>query len=190
MIWITYKSKLRINGFRDFAEKVTEDGSNALIKALEEVMRDFNAKINEQFGENFKQLNEAVTALLEWQKEHKKQVEELTEIFRETQKGIDTVKDNIVLIETSTGKIPEQMSKVENAFTLTEERMVELHGGLSSLSEMRTKAEDALPHIEKQLIGLTEGLTTSINNQMDSISQIFESQSKKSAETENKFNEF
>jgi predicted nuclease with TOPRIM domain len=183
----TQMIKLR-NDFRDFAEKVTEDGSNALIKALEEVMRDFNAKINEQFGENFKQLNEAVTALLEWQKEHKKQVEELTEIFRETQKGIDTVKDNIVLIETSTGKIPEQMSKVEDAFTLTEERMVELHGGLSSLSEMRTKAEDALPHIEKQLTGLTEGLATSINNQMDSISQIFESQSNKSAETENKFN--
>jgi predicted nuclease with TOPRIM domain len=183
----TQMIKLR-NDFRDFAEKVTEDGSNALIKALEEVMRDFNAKINEQFGENFKQLNEAVTSLLEWQKEHKKQVEELTEIFRETQKGIDTVKDNIVLIETSTGKIPEQMSKVEDAFTLTEERMVELHGGLSSLSEMRTKAEDALPHIEKQLTGLTEGLATSINNQMDSISQIFESQSNKSAETENKFN--
>ena len=80
------------------------------------------------------------------------------------------------------------MTKVEDAFKLTEERMVELHGGLSSLSEMRSKAEDALPHIEKQLTGLTEGLATSINNQMDSISQIFESQSNKSAETENKFN--
>ena len=133
-------------------------------------------------------MNEAVTSLLEWQKEHKKQVEELTEIFKETQKGIDAVKENIVLIETSTGKIPEQMSKVENAFTLTEERMVELHGGLSSLSEMRSKAEEALPHIETQLTNMTEGLSKSINNQMDSISEIFESQSKKSAETENKFN--
>tara|TARA_B110000008_G_scaffold267197_1_gene294107 strand:+ start:11 stop:1333 length:1323 start_codon:yes stop_codon:yes gene_type:complete len=183
----TQMMKLRTD-FRDFAEKVTEDGSNALIKALEEVMRDFNAKINEQFGDNFKQLNEAVIALLEWQKEHKEQVEVLTEIFRETQKGIDAVKENIILIETSTGKIPEQMSKVEDAFTLTEDRMVELHGGLSSLSEMRTKAEDALPHIETQLTNMTEGLSNSINQQMESIAQIFESQSNKSAETENKFN--
>ena len=183
----TQMIKLR-NDFREFAEKVADDGSNALIKALEEVMRDFNAKINEQFGENFKHLNEAVTSLLEWQKEHKKQVEELTQIFKETQKGIDAVKENIVLIETSTGRIPEQMSKVENAFTLTEERMVELHGGLSSLSEMRTKAEEALPHIETQLTNMTEGLSKSINNQMESISEIFESQSKKSAETESKFN--
>ena len=98
------------------------------------------------------------------------------------------MKENIILIETSTGKIPEQMSKVEDAFTLTEDRMVELHGGLSSLSEMRTKAEDALPHIEKQLTDLTENLSNSINNQMESISKIFESQSKKSAETETKFN--
>lgn len=183
----TQMMKLRTD-FRDFAEKVTEDGSNALIKALEEVMRDFNAKINEQFGDNFKQLNEAVIALLEWQKEHKEQVEVLTEIFRETQKGIDAVKENIILIETSTGKIPDQMSKVEDAFTLTEDRMIELHGGLSSLSEMRAKAEDALPHIETQLTNMTEGLSNSINQQMESIAQIFESQSNKSAETENKFN--
>ena len=62
----TQMMKLRTD-FRDFAEKVTEDGSNALIKALEEVMRDFNAKINasvplaqvEQYFEplNFAKLN-------------------------------------------------------------------------------------------------------------------------------------
>ena len=46
----TQMGKLR-NDFRDFAEKVSEDGSKALIEALEEVMRDFNAKINEQFGD-------------------------------------------------------------------------------------------------------------------------------------------
>ena len=63
------------------------------------------------------------------------------------------MKENIVLIETSTGKIPEQMSKV-GILLLTEERMVELHGGLSSLSEMRTKAEKALPHIETQLTNI------------------------------------
>ena len=135
----TQFGKLR-NDFRDFAEKVSEDGSKALIEALEEVMRDFNAKINEQFGDNFKQLNEAVAALLEWQKEHKEQVEALTEIFRETQQGIDVVKNSIEMIESSTGKIPEQMIKVETAFEATDKRMEELHQGLGTLSDMRTKS--------------------------------------------------
>lgn len=182
----TQMMKLRTD-FRDFAEKVTEDGSNALIKALEEVMRDFNAKINEQFGENFKQLNEAVSALLEWQKEHKKQVEALTEIFTEAQKGIDTVKTHIQEIENSTSKIPEQIAKIEDVFDATDKRMSELHEGLGSLSAMREKAEDALPHIENQLKSMTDGLRDSIGKQMDYVSEIFEYQTEQSAKTQEKF---
>ena len=34
-----------------FLNKMAQDITNALIEALESVMRDFNAKINEQFGE-------------------------------------------------------------------------------------------------------------------------------------------
>ena len=182
----TQMGKLR-NDFRDFAEKVSEDGSKALIEALEEVMRDFNAKINEQFGDNFKQLNEAVSSLLEWQKEHKQQVENLTEIFRETQKGIDLVKSNIELIENSTGKIPDQISKVENAFEATDKRMEELYTGLGSLSEMRSKAEEALPHIEKNINRMTEGLETNVNKQMESVKEIFESQANQSNQMQEKF---
>ena len=182
----TQFGKLR-NDFRDFAEKVSEDGSKALIEALEEVMRDFNAKINEQFGDNFKQLNEAVAALLEWQKEHKEQVEALTEIFRETQQGIDVVKNSIEMIESSTGKIPEQMIKVETAFEATDKRMEELHQGLGTLSDMRTKAEDALPHIESNILKMTEGLESSVNKHMTDVKDIFESQSKQSADMQNKF---
>ena len=36
--------------FKTFAEKMAEDNTKTLIAALEEVMKDFNAKINEQFG--------------------------------------------------------------------------------------------------------------------------------------------
>ncbi len=36
-----------------YMEKMADNNSKALIEALKEVIRDFNAKINEQFGENF-----------------------------------------------------------------------------------------------------------------------------------------
>ena len=49
-----------IRAFNEFADQMAENNTKALIEALEEVMRDFNTKINEQFGDNFKQLNEAV----------------------------------------------------------------------------------------------------------------------------------
>ena len=38
--------------YTEFAQKVAENNSKALIQALQEVIRDFNTKISEQFGEN------------------------------------------------------------------------------------------------------------------------------------------
>src|SRR5262249_45017947 len=52
--------------YTEFAQKIAENNSRALIQALQEVIRDFNTKISEQFGENFKHLNEAVGSLLNW----------------------------------------------------------------------------------------------------------------------------
>ena len=44
----------------EIAAKVGEIATGQLIEALKEVIRDFNKNLTEQFGENFKQLNEAV----------------------------------------------------------------------------------------------------------------------------------
>src|SRR6202008_4766787 len=53
-----------------FMQKLAESNSKALIIALQEVIRDFNTKITDQLGDNFKQLNEAVGAMLDWQAPH------------------------------------------------------------------------------------------------------------------------
>jgi len=46
-----------------------------LVEALRDVIHDFNNKITEQFGDNFKELNEAVGRLLIWQEDYKGFVE-------------------------------------------------------------------------------------------------------------------
>ena len=179
--------KLRTD-FRDFAEKVSEDGSQALIKALEEVIADFNTKINEQFGENFKQLNEAVAALLDWQKEYKEQVKLLTEAFQESQRGIEAVKVSVEGIEKSTSTIPPQMEKIEDIFQKTDNRMEELHKGLGTLADMRTQAESALPKIEEKMLSMTEGFQTAINKQVADFNENFENQQSNFNKTNEKFN--
>ncbi|PNV83700.1 MAG: hypothetical protein C0627_03955 [Sulfurimonas sp.] len=42
-----------------------------VIYALEEVVKDFNKNLTEQFGDNFKQLNEAVKNMILWQDNYK-----------------------------------------------------------------------------------------------------------------------
>jgi len=178
--------KLRTD-FRDFADKVSKDGADALIKALEEVIKDFNAKINEQFGENFKQLNEAVAALLDWQKEYRSQVEFLITSFNEMKSGIGNIQESVSVIEKSTSRIPEQMNALESVFDNTDKRMIELHEGLSSLSQMRTQAVEALPMIEKNLTGLTEGVKNSVNKQLEVFNSGIENSNKIHAEQMQKF---
>jgi len=43
------------------------------------VIRDFNVKLNEQFGENFKRLNEAADKTLVWQDRYRQQIAEMIE---------------------------------------------------------------------------------------------------------------
>jgi hypothetical protein len=50
-----------------FLANMAESNSRALVTALHEVIRDFNVKLSEQFGENFKRLNEAAEKILVWQ---------------------------------------------------------------------------------------------------------------------------
>jgi DNA anti-recombination protein RmuC len=67
-----------------FMEKLAEMSSKTLIEALRQVIQDFNLNLNEQFGENFKQLNVAVHKLVEWQQQYREQMDRLIAIERET----------------------------------------------------------------------------------------------------------
>jgi uncharacterized protein YdbL (DUF1318 family) len=58
-----------------FMERLAEMSSKTLVEALRGVIADFNAKITEQFGDNFKQLNDAVGKLLEWQRQYRDQMD-------------------------------------------------------------------------------------------------------------------
>lgn len=47
----------QIREFREFAEHMSRAFSEAIIEELKSVIREFNERISEQFGDNFKQLN-------------------------------------------------------------------------------------------------------------------------------------
>lgn len=162
----TQFSKLR-NDFRDYADNVRKDGTQELVKALEEVIKDFNLKISEQFGDNFKQLNEAVAALLVWQDEHKEHVETLTKAFTDAQRGIEN-------IEKTVAKIPDKMNAIQTVFDATDKRIEQLHAGIESLDEIREAAKNVVPEIRISIETIAEVIKQSIDSQAKALDKQIE----------------
>lgn len=64
-----------ISEFKNFSAHMVENNQKAIVEALRQVISDFNEKLTEQFGENFKQLNMAVEKLVIWQQQYKEELE-------------------------------------------------------------------------------------------------------------------
>lgn len=155
-----------------FMQKLAESNSKALIIALQEVIRDFNTKITEQFGDNFKQLNQAVGAMLDWQDQYRQQMSEMIE-----QQGRAAAN-----MEVATSRYGEVIDKTET-FSVTATRFGELLYGLESQREQITasleqlgrlleKTADGLPKIESKVIELTEQMTTGVKQNQEDVTKV------------------
>ena len=155
----------QITEFRNFSEHMSKAFSEAIIKELKAVIREFNEKISEQFGENFKQLNIAVGRLLKWQDKYRIHLEILQKSFDQALNGIQESERSIFAIEKSSSVIPKHMEKFNEVNTRLNQRLLDLHQGLSSIAEMRDKAENAFPEIANNIDKMTTIIGESVEKQ-------------------------
>ena len=59
---------------RDFTNDISSSANEQIIVSLEQVVKQFNCQLNEQFGQNFKELNSAVKLMVTWQQSYKEQI--------------------------------------------------------------------------------------------------------------------
>ena len=148
----------------DFAEKVSELGSKALIEALQKVISDFNNQLNEQFGDNFKQLNLAVEKLVLWQQQYKDELDKLQVVQK--QNSEDLAKSSAIftdLVEKASAytKSAESLSKLLTTFELQHETMKQSQEALISVL---TAMKEVEPSFSKKLVDLTDVFKTGTTN--------------------------
>lgn len=141
--------------FRQFAETMAENNSKALIEALEQVIRDFNTQLNEQFGDNFKQLNQAVGGLLTWQENYREHVDALERRLEAAVQATEASERALREIAGHTGQIPETLQSLRDILKGLDEH-------LTTVAELRDKAIEAFPVIDDNLTKLTNGLEASV----------------------------
>jgi DNA anti-recombination protein RmuC len=157
------KQNQLLKAFQEFANDMAENNAKALIEALESVMRDFNAKINEQFGDNFKRLNEAVEKILIWQDQYRQQMDELAKEFRLAADSIEGSRTSLETIATHSDRISRNAELLEPILTGLQDSQNSLERNLSAFSELADNAKSAFPTIESRLDDLTKGFSEMVS---------------------------
>ena len=142
--------------FDRYAENIAETNSQALVRALTEVVRDFNVKLNEQFGDNFRQLNSAVERLVSWQVQYEKQLDALIEQETATRESMREAALRFTDMVNMGSEFAEVARSLQNIVGTVNNQSEQLARALMVLSALITEVSEGLPIIEQrisQLIG-------------------------------------
>ena len=150
------------SSMESYLKEMAESNSSALIDALNEVLRDFNTKINEQFGENFKRLNEAVGKILEWQEVYRIQMQEMIEQQTTVVKNMDVAVNRYTEIVNQADVFTKVATDMSNLIESSQTYAKQLEENINGFSEIVSKAANGLPDLDAKVIGLTETLTNAI----------------------------
>ena len=145
------------DSFDHFLEDMSNKFSDNFIHSLRGLIENLNKNLTEQFGENFKRLDDAVSKLNDWQQENKEQLAQLAEeysycytSFKEFTEKLSTLGDGMEKCEQAT-----------NSFAHAAEAAVAQNGKLTeSLAASKSTEEamyEALEKVEDAQSALLEG---------------------------------
>jgi hypothetical protein len=153
----------------DFVERAAENNSKALMDALREVIRDFNSKISEQFGDNFKQLNVAVGQLLEWQSAYRAQLTELIDHQSTSARDMDLAAKAFRSMTEHSQAFTDAGSSLVTLLSSLNEQRSQIEDSIRSLGQLLSTASTAIPQIERNVMQLTEQMTFGVQQHQQTI---------------------
>lgn len=163
-----------------FGEMLAKSATETVIEALRQVIQDFNKHLVEQFGDNFKALNESVGKMNEWQvlyKEHVEALEARIELaiheLERTATANEAISRSLTSSEQSIGSIdnhcqsiPTAISQLEPVLQVNQHQIQELQRHLDAFIAMRDQATSAVPEIQQHIETLTKGLSDGVTSVM------------------------
>lgn len=166
------QQKALLHSLQSYQQDMTEANQTALERAISNVMREFNTRIEEQYGENFRQLNEAVATMSDWQQQNKVQIAELVAAHERNaesaRQGAESFERLIVQTRSFTS-VAEDMEALLSTLQTQSENLREY---LSTFSNLVVDAQQGLPQLESRILQLTDGMKQLVevqNRQMHSL---------------------
>ena len=140
-----------VREFRGFASTMAENNQKALIEALSAVIKDFNDKLTEQFGENFKELNSAVSKLVLWQENYKNHIESSESLLENISQTLSKQSEDYRLLATSTNDFIASSKEILSVVKNIKEQRELLSTNASSLANVLENLKENLPEIMNKI---------------------------------------
>lgn len=169
------QSRELITAFKEFATYMAEENSKAFIEALNKTIKDFNNNLIESFGSNFKQLNEAVIKLVDWQEHYKETIESTTENQRVIFDSFTGIEKELQTFSSETKNINSIVTELSTITKESVEQNIKLNETLSVFSELNSHAKELIPNLVE------------INNNIDKDIKTFNSYSNELIDNLNNF---
>lgn len=146
-----------------YQQEMVDANSHALTSAISDLMNSFNDKITVQYGDNFRQLNEAVGLMVQWQDNYKGELAKLLEQQKANGDVLDKATDAYKTMVQHTQAFNDVSEKLGDVMSGLQQQSDALGAYLESLANLVSKASDGLPALEGRVMALTEELATGIS---------------------------
>lgn len=143
-----------------FAEMMSKSATSHIIDALRQVIQDFNNKLTEQFGDNFKALDASVKKLVDWQAEYRVQIEQMSAQYQRSVDALEKTQQALVIIGQECKSIPQTMDDLKVILGENQHQLKELEKHLRAFVEMRDAAVGAVPMIREKVEEIGEQLVS------------------------------
>lgn len=148
----------------NFPTTMSKSVTKEVVKSLKNIVSDFNDNLFDQFGDNFKALDESVKKLVEWQKNYQQQIDRMIDQYNEGLSAINHSKDSLIIISQESAEIPKSMKGLKKIIESNQKQIETLSSHLVVFKDIRDDAIDAFPTIKEQVKDMTNNIEQSIGD--------------------------
>jgi Mg2+ and Co2+ transporter CorA len=139
------------------------DGANdKLVAALQRVVTDFNHKVASQFGENYRELGDAVRQMLTWQQDYRDTIHSTNEQLADTLRQLGYAASDFRTVTTGSERFAqtaERVAQIMDGIEAGENRLMVLARSVAKVTE---DASGRIPFIENRIAELTSQMMRAV----------------------------
>jgi methyl-accepting chemotaxis protein len=169
--------------------KLSEGASKEIIKALEDVIRDFNENLTQQFGENFQQLNAACLKLVEWQDNYKGIIEQVEATLKQSASAIEATDRTLQSIAEKNSEFAKLCNRLGDAITTGNENTQALNEHLKQQKSLAELVGGLVSKVKISIEVAAEQLRTATERTEHTISTALERAERGIMNADDKFSE-